>query len=154
MTLENLIGKGLQQEPGTAQEIRRFLVKIATKLADAQSRQVSLDSRFDLAYEALLQIGLAALRANGLRPDSRGGHHVLALQTLNVTIGFPREKLRLLDEYRKKRAQGLYDGSFEPSQTEVEALVATVKELKAHFEAWLKAERPELCQREVQEKSK
>ena len=78
MTLENLIGKGLQREPTSAEEIRRFLGKISTKLTDAGKDSISLDSRFDLAYEALLQIGLAALRANSLRPDSRGGHHVLA----------------------------------------------------------------------------
>jgi len=144
MTLENLIGKGLQQEPATEQEIHRFLAKIATKLTDAQSTQVSLDSRFDLAYEALLQTGLAALRANGLRPDSRGGHHVLALQTLNITIDFPREKLRLLDEYRRKRAEGLYDGSYEPSQVEVDALIATVSELKACLESWIEAHHPVL----------
>jgi hypothetical protein len=73
MTLDNLIGKGLQKEPTSAVEMRRFLAKIATKLRDAQSGALSLDSQFDLAYEALLQIGLAALRANGVRPDSRSG---------------------------------------------------------------------------------
>ena len=144
MTLENLIGKGLQREPTSPEEIRRFMAKIATKLVDAQGGRVSLDSCFDLAYEALLQIGLAALRANGFRPDSRGGHHILALQTLNTTIGYPREKLRLLDEYRRQRAIGLYDGSFEPSSAEVDALIATVIELKGHFESWLQAEHPEL----------
>jgi len=83
MTLENLIGKGLQREPASKAEILRFITKINTKLADARNEHISLDSRFDLAYEALLQIGLAALRANNLRPDSRGGHHILALQTLH-----------------------------------------------------------------------
>ncbi len=89
MTLENLIGKGLQREPASAEEVRRFLAKIATRLADAQNDAISLDSRFDLAYEALLQIGLVALRANNLRPDSRGGHHVLARQTLNLPGATP-----------------------------------------------------------------
>lgn len=137
MTLENLIGKGLQQEPASPEELRRFLNKIATKLADAQSETLSLDSRFDLAYEALLQIGLAALRANGYRPDSRGGHHLLALQTLNTTIGYPREKLRLLDEFRRQRATGLYDGSFDPSKAEVQAILTTVIELNVFFNSWL-----------------
>ncbi len=144
MTLDNLIGKGLQNEPTRPAEIRRFLAKIATKLSDAQSGAVSLDSQFDLAYEALLQIGLAALRANGVRPDSRGGHHVLALQTLATTIGYPREKLRLLDEFRRQRGAGLYDGSFNPSQAEVDALIATATELRQHFEDWLAAAHPEL----------
>lgn len=137
MTLENLIGKGLQQEPASPEELCRFLNKIATKLADAQSETLSLDSRFDLAYEALLQIGLAALRANGYRPDSRGGHHLLALQTLNTTIGYPREKLRLLDEFRRQRATGLYDGSFDPTKAEVQAILTTVIELNVFFNSWL-----------------
>lgn len=51
MTLENLIGKGLQHEPANAEEIRRFLVKITIKLADAKKTAISLDSRFDLATE-------------------------------------------------------------------------------------------------------
>ena len=98
MTLENLIGKGLQKERAGKEELARFRNKIAVKLADAQNTTLSLDTRFDVAYEALLQIGLAALRANGYRPDSRGGHHVMALQTLPTTIGYPKEKVRLLDD--------------------------------------------------------
>lgn len=144
MTLENLIGKGLQREPTSQAEIARFRAKIATKLVDAQSATLSLDTRFDVAYEALLQIGLAALRANGFRPDSRGGHHVLALQTLTTTIGYPREKIRLLDEYRRQRGLGLYDGSFDPSTTEVAALINEAINLQQHFQQWLAATHPEL----------
>jgi hypothetical protein len=114
MTLDNLVGKGLQREPSDAEEIGRFLSKIDTKLKDARASGVSLDSRFDIAYEASLQVGLVALRVHGLRPDSRGGHHVLALQTLETTIGFPKAKVRVIDQFRRQRAQGLYDGSFEP----------------------------------------
>jgi hypothetical protein len=145
MTLENLIGRGLQREPASSEEVRRFLAKIATRLADAQNDAISLDSRFDLAYEALLQIGLVALRANNLRPDSRGGHHILALQTLNTSIGYPREKLRLLDEYRRQRATGLYDGSFVPTQTEFNELLATVLELMTYLQTWLNKCHPELA---------
>ncbi len=90
MTLENLIGKGLQREP------------------------------------------------------SRGGHHVLALQTLTTTIGYPREKIRLLDEYRRQRGLGLYDGSFDPSTTEVAALINEAINLQQHFQQWLAATHPEL----------
>jgi hypothetical protein len=140
--LDNLIGKGLQRETTDAAEIRRLRRKIATKLADARNEQISLDSRFDLAYEVLLQLGLTALRANGLRPDSRGGHHVLALQTLDTTVKYPREKLRLLDRFRRQRAAGLYDGSFEPSEAEVRALLDAVSELKDHLEDWLARSHP------------
>lgn len=144
MTLENLIGKGLQREPASQVEIARFCVKIDTKLTDAQNMTLSLDTRFDVAYEALLQIGFAALRANGYRPDSRGGHHVLALQTLATSIGYPQERIRLLDEYRRQRGLGLYDGSFEPSAVEVAALIEEATNLMKHFQQWLAATHPEL----------
>ena len=144
MTLENLIGKGLQREATNAAEIRRFLDKIALKLADARNEQISLDTRFDIAYEAVLQIGLAALRANGVRPDSRGGHHILALQTLNTTIAYPTKNLRLLDEFRRQRAAGLYDRSFDPTRAEVAAILNTLDDLHQHLAAWLKANHPEL----------
>jgi hypothetical protein len=141
--LDNLIGKGLQREATDAEEIRRLRRKITTRLDDARNEQISLDSRFGLAYEALLQIGLVALRANGLRPDSRGGHHVIALQTLDTTVQYPREKLRLLDRFRRQRAAGLYDASFEPSEVEVETLINTVSELKDHLDEWLSKSNPE-----------
>ena len=141
--LENLIGKGLQSEPSDKEEIQRLRRKIETKLADAANTQISLDSRFDIAYEALLQIGLTALRANGLRPNARGGHHAMALQTLDSTIGYPRDKLRLLDRFRHMRSAGLYDGSFEASAAEVRSLLDEVSKLKAHLDDWLVKSHPE-----------
>ncbi|MEA3363325.1 MAG: DNA-binding protein, partial [Thermodesulfobacteriota bacterium] len=114
MTLENLIGRGVEVEPADAEEITRLLDKIKVKIADAKVVEISLDTRFDIAYEALLQIGLTALRCHNLRPNSRGGHHVTALQTLPLTIGYPKQRVRLLEEFRKQRAAGLYDGSFTP----------------------------------------
>lgn len=144
MALEHLIGKGLQRESSSTEEIRRFLSKIATKVNDAREQRISLDSRFDIAYEALLQIGLVALRAHDLRPDSRGGHHVLALQTLGTTIGAPREQVRLLDEFRRQRAVGLYDGSFVPTEKELGELISNVEEIQGRLERWLIANRPDL----------
>lgn len=106
MTLDSLVGKGLQREPSDAEEVGRFPSKIDTKLKDAKAGGVSLDSRFDIAYEAALQIGLVALRVHDLRPDSRGGHHVLALQTLETTIGFPKARVRVIDQFAANEPRG------------------------------------------------
>lgn len=143
MTLDNLIGKGLQREPTDKEEIARFLAKISQKLTDSTSMSISASSRFDVDYEAVLQIGLAALRANGLRVDSRGGHHILALQTLNKSIGVSAEAIRLLDGFRRQRADGLYNGSFDPSEAEVAALINVARELERHFRLWLGACHPD-----------
>lgn len=145
MTLENLVGKGLREESAHRQEIQRLLAKAQTRLADASSAAISHDSRFDLAYEAILQLGLCALRANGYRPDSKGGHHVTALQTLTKSIGYPREKVRLIDEFRRQRAISLYDGSFEPTEQELEALLIAGTELNSFLVHWLQENHPELA---------
>ena len=146
MTLDNLVGKGLREEPTGPEEIQRLLHKASTRLNDATSEVISRESRFDLAYEAILQLAICALRANGYRPDSRGGHHVIALQSLTKSIGYPKDKIRLLDEFRRQRAIGLYDGSFDPTKAEISALLETGENLKNHLKDWLRTNKPELME--------
>lgn len=145
MTLENLVGKGLRKETTHQDEIQRLIAKAQARLTDAASEAISRDSRFDLAYEAVLQLAISALRANGYRPDSKGGHHVTAMQSLPKSIGYPREKVRLLDEFRRQRAIGLYDGSFDPTQQELEALLNAGAQLLEHLVQWLHKNHPELA---------
>ena len=144
MSLDNLVGRGLEKEATDSAEIARFLVKIVRKLADSRSQTISLDSRFDLAWEAVLQIGLAALRANGFRTTSQAGHQAMAIQTLDQSIGLPKERIRLLETFRKNRSAGLYEGTFEPSSVEVESLIEAAVDLREAVLRWLRASRPEL----------
>lgn len=75
MTRENLVGKGLQRQLTNSDEIRRFLDKIQTRRIDAKSEYIRLDTPFGTVHEAVLQPGVAALRADALRPgfpQSRG----------------------------------------------------------------------------------
>ena len=107
MVLETLHGRGLLPEATDADEMGRFLAKITAKLADCQSPSISLESRFDIGYEALLQCGLAALRAQGLRPDSKGGHHIMALQTFAHDHRFSERKnspLRRVSQTTRRRS--------------------------------------------------
>lgn len=145
MTLDNLVGRGLEKAAADREELSRYLERIGRKLADSRQQSISLDSRFDLAFEALLQIALAALRANGYRTTSAAGHHQLALQALPKSLGTDAVRVRALDEFRKKRSAGLYLAEFEPSSAEVEALVRAVERLRKDLVAWLKAKRPELA---------
>ncbi len=146
MALENLLGKGLQREPTSRTELQRLLKKADTRLGDAKSESISTESRFDLAYEGVLQLALAALRANGYRPGSKGGHHMIALQSLTKSIGYPKEKIRLLDEFRRQRAIGLYDGSFDPTKSEIQSLLEAAADLQQILYEWLDRNHPELTQ--------
>jgi hypothetical protein len=147
MTLDNLVGRGLEKAQADREELTRYLGRIRRKLADSRQRSISLDSRFDVVFEALLQIALAALRANGYRTTSGAGHQQLAIQALPKTIGVPAGAVRTLDEFRKRRSAGLYLAEFEPSAAEVEALVAAADRLQKTLLAWLKAHRPELLEK-------
>jgi len=144
MTLDNLVGRGLEQAPANKDEISRYLAKIRRKIADCKQKTLSLDTRFDTAFAALLQIALAALRANGFRTTSAAGHQQTAIQLLPKTIGIERVEIRTLDEYRKRRSSGLYDASFEPSESEVTAVTKSVESLLDSLLRWLRKNRPEL----------
>lgn len=113
-------------------------------MTDAQNGSISNDSRFEIAYEAVLQLAFCALRANGYRPDSRGGHHVLALQGLGKSVDYSIESVRLLDEFRRQRAIGLYDGSLDPTDSEVESLIEEGRSLQDHLVNWLTEHHPGL----------
>ena len=58
MTLENLIGKGLQREPTSAEEIRRFLVKISLPLFHGMTEPAkTLERAKNQAQESKQSVG-------------------------------------------------------------------------------------------------
>ena len=143
MTLDNMLGRGLERAASGRNEITRYLTKIRRKIADSRKDSISLDSRFDIAFEALLQISLAAIRANGYRTTSEAGHQRLAIQLLPKSIGVDPAEIRVLDEYRKQRSIGLYEADFDPSEAEVKAVTAAVGGLLEKFVNWISSNRPE-----------
>lgn len=144
MTLDNLVGRGLEKAETDRDEVARYLAKIRRKLEDSKKSSISLDSRFDIAFEALLQIALAALRINGYRTTTEAGHQPLAIQLLPKSLGIEPGELRALDEYRKKRSIGLYEADFDPSESEVKAVIRTVERLLEKLTGHIRAARPEL----------
>ena len=147
MSLDNLVGRGLEKAPTNKAEISRYLAKIRRKLEDSRKSSISLDSRFDIAFEALLQIALAALRVNGYRTTTEAGHQQLALQLLPKSIGIEPAEIRTLDEYRKKRSIGLYEADFDPSESEVKAVIRSVERLLEKLTRHARTAHPELLDR-------
>ena len=77
MTLQNLLETGqLKEYEATAEEIRLLLGAARRNLVDAQVSAISLETRFDAAYKAIMQLSMVSLMANGLRPGSGAGHHM------------------------------------------------------------------------------
>ena len=71
--LENLSGPGqpLRKEAPDAKEFTGLKHSGLTRLADAENKANSLESRFDLAYNAAHALSLAALRRAGYRSTNR-----------------------------------------------------------------------------------
>jgi hypothetical protein len=106
--LENLAGPGqpLRKEAPNAKEFTNLKQSGLARLADAQKETNSLESRFDLAYNAAHALCLAALRHAGYRPASR----YIVFQVLPHTLGVGPEVWRVLDRCHELRNRGEYEG--------------------------------------------
>lgn len=126
--LENLVAAGrLKREPPSAREIVALLESGAARLRDAQREELSLPSRFDLAYNAAHSLSLAALRHHGYRSDFR----YLVFQCLGHTLGTPSSLWRVLDKAHGQRNQMEYEGAGEVDPRLLSGLIEAAKSVEA-----------------------
>lgn len=145
MTLQNLLATGqLIEHPVDRDEIRRLLDAARRNLQDSRIQQVSLETRYDASYKAIMQSSLAAMMANGYRPNmSSPGHHMTLIQALVHTIGLPAARIRVLDTLRRKRNLSDYTGE-DIDDGSVHACVAEAERLLVDVTTWLETNRPHL----------
>lgn len=106
--LENLCGPGqsLRREAPDAKEFAGLKQSALKRLADADNQANSLESRFDLAYNAAHALCLAALRRSGYRATNR----YIVFQVLPHTLGVGPEVWRVLARCHDLRNRGEYEG--------------------------------------------
>lgn len=145
VSLQNLLKIGqLKAHSPDAAEVQRLLAAAARNLADARVTTISPETRFDAAYKAVMQAALAALMANGYRPDTnRPGHHATVVQGLPLTIGLAPARVTVLDTLRRKRNLSDYTGE-DIDDSSAEHCIAEAERLLQDVTAWLKAHRPQL----------
>jgi hypothetical protein len=117
--LENLAGKSLRAEPPDEAEINGLIRSGKARLTDASNPQLSMESRFDLAYNAAHALCLAALRRKGYRASNR----YIVLQVLPHTLGLGPEVWRVLDKCHNARNLGEYEGLLDIDEGLVSELV-------------------------------
>jgi hypothetical protein len=105
---ENLCGPGkpLHAEPPDAAEIAGLTRSGLARLTDANNSALSLESRFDLGYNAAHALCLAALRWHGYR----SGNRYIVFQLLPHTLGLGPEVWRVLAKCHDVRNKGEYEG--------------------------------------------
>jgi len=130
--LENLSGPGkaLASEPPDAKEFAGLQRSGLVRLKDAQNPANSLESRFDLAYNAAHALSLAALRWKGYRPSKR----YIVFQVLPHTLGVGPEVWRVLAKCHDLRNVGEYEGDLEIDERIVVDLIAACNVVAAKLE--------------------
>ena len=120
--LNNLVKTGgLKAEPGSQAEFDGLLRSGRARLIDARNETLSIESRFDLAYNAAHALSLAALRWHGYRSENR----YLVFQVLEHTLGIAPEVWRVLATCHHKRNLAEYEGDLEVDDQLVVDLLKT-----------------------------
>ena len=106
--LDNLVRtRLLKAEPSYRAEIDGLLQSGRVRLNDAKNTTNSLESRFDLAYNAGHALALAALRIRGYRPNEK---RYVVFQVLPHTLGLGPEVWRVMDDCHRRRNFIEYEG--------------------------------------------
>ena len=131
--LENLCGPGksLKAEPSDAAEFAGLKRSAHARLKDALNEDISLESRFDLAYNAAHALCLAALRSHGYRPSNR----YVVFQLLPHTLGLGPEVWRVLSKCHEIRNLGEYEGDLNVDERIVADLIAACQAVSAKVDA-------------------
>jgi hypothetical protein len=130
--LENLVRQGqLKHEPLAASEIRGLLRSGEARLADARNPNLSLESRFDLAYNAAHALALASLRLRGYRSENR----FLVFQVLTHTLGVPPAVWRVLSKGHESRNMAEYEGAVDLDEGFVSDLIKAAEAVRVALRA-------------------
>ncbi len=130
--LENLSGPGkpLSTEPMDAKEFTGLKRSGRARLKDAIHPGLSLEGRFDLAYNAAHALCLAALRWHGYR----AGNRYVVFQVLPHTLGLGPEIWRVLAKCHDIRNLGEYEGDLNVDERIVTDLVAACQAVAAKLD--------------------
>ena len=125
--LENLIKTGsLKSEPADRKEINGLVYSAKMRLQDAHNPALSIESRFDLAYNSSHALALAALRQNGYRSDNR----YIVFQCIPHTLGLGVDVWQVLAHCHNLRNRGEYEGFLDVSEQLVTDLLLAADKLQ------------------------
>jgi hypothetical protein len=125
--LENLCGPSLplKREAPDPREIQGLIQSGQRRLEDSKNSALSLEGRFDLAYNASHALSLAALRRCGYRSSNR----YIVFQLLPHTLGLGPEVWRILTRCHELRNKSEYGGDFAMNESLLRDLIGAAGEV-------------------------
>ena len=113
------------------QEIADLLDVADRDLEACQTAGLVADWRFNIAYNAALQLATAALAATGFRAE-RSNHHFRVIHSLEFTVGADTKTLRKIDLFRKKRNVADYERAETVSDLEADEMRSLARRPAIH----------------------
>ena len=117
----------LAPEPPDAKEFAGLRKAGLARLKDAGNADLSLESRFDLAYGAAHAMSLAVLRHRGYGAKNR----YIVFQVLPHTLGLGPDVWRVLAKGHEIRNRGEYEGDLEVDARIVADLIDACRKVAA-----------------------
>ncbi len=144
MSLQDWLKFGwLKEHRASAQEIADLLAVADRDLQACKTPGLVADWKFNIAYNAALQLAAAALAAAGYQAE-RAQHHYRVIHSLEWTIGMDAAGIRRLDSFRKKRNMSDYERADMVSDAEATEMRAVAEGLRRDVEAWIRKNHPKL----------
>ena len=135
----------LREYSTSRQEISNLMTLVERDLKDAARKEISTDWRFNIAYNAGLQLATMVLFAAGYRAGRGESKHYRVIQALPLVMGNDYNIVRdYLDNCRRKRNACEYDAAGAISVKELNDLLALVLDLKNQVVEWLGKNHPDL----------
>jgi hypothetical protein len=126
--LENLVKRGdLAKSRWPDEKVRLLRSRGRTRLKDAANTELSLDGRFDLAYNGAHALALAALHEAGYAPENR----FIVFQVLIHTTALDPVKVRVLDKAHRERNAFEYQAEGAITERFVAEIIEAAKALAA-----------------------
>jgi hypothetical protein len=143
--LKPLIEAGwLDEAPTSALEVAGLATVVQRNLDEARGPLKYPDTRFWLAYQAVLAGATIVIRAHGARVRRERQHERTFAALRQLGIPGVCDRARYYDDCRRKRNVAEYDIAGRVSDTEAAELLREAERLAGAVRDWLRRERAEL----------
>lgn len=131
----------IRKHTSSRDEITRLLAIADRDIEQSQTAGLGPEWRFDIAYNAALQLATAALAATGYHAE-RQNKHRRTLECLGFAAKVDSDTVAFLDRCRRKRHAAVYDQIGAISDHEADEMLTTAIRLRREIAAWLQSEHP------------
>jgi hypothetical protein len=138
-----LTNKWIREHETSKAEVSGLLAIADRDIEQSQTPGLGPEWRFDIAYNAVVQLATAALAVSGYRAE-RANKHMRVLECLEFTLGLDKTHVAFFDRCRRKRNTAVYEQVGAISDHEADEMIEVAKQLRDEFATWLPSEQPDL----------